>query len=138
MKFTPLTLEHPFHQHPGPVPSRLYWMIEKCRQFKTAWAFWFGPFRPKVICLHPRTVKVITLTSSPKALSSFGGYAALIKWLGNWFNAKSSDAMFQQMPFSSLAFGFFPPKLQSCIALVLRVYVSLATNQLLGVCLNSL
>lgn len=52
------------------------------RHGNRAVAFWFGPFRPNVLVVHPDTIKLILKTTEPKALKDSGGYAMVVPWLG--------------------------------------------------------
>ncbi|XP_013415216.1 cytochrome P450 4A25-like [Lingula anatina] len=69
------------HQHPGMNDACLKWILQLTEQHKTAFRYWFGPFKACVAVVHPDTVKVILNTTEPK--TSLGGYNLMQDWLGN-------------------------------------------------------
>ena len=58
-------------------------MLDKAnRHGNRVYKFWFGPFRPNAVLVHPDTAKHILKTAEPKTMKDKGGYTMLVPWLG--------------------------------------------------------
>ena len=69
--------EHTFFTHEGLLKNN-----DCVTKHPRYYAFYAGPFRTHLVLNHPDTVKEITKTAEPKALSG-GGYSFISPWIGD-------------------------------------------------------
>ena len=68
--------------HDGPTHTGFLQLNDWVRRHPRCFVYFFGPVRPVLVLVHPDTVKELTKTAEPKALSGGGAYSLLLPWLG--------------------------------------------------------